>query len=169
VTIPALFVLAILYSNVKVVDQTYQVPPNNWRYIDSADWRYPELQWQNTPAIVRATYIVESGAPVRLMLLDRAGLDGLRRGEPPMPLRQTGISSAGVVIQRAASPNDCILVLENRGSAATAVVHLFVTVDSWNAAELSPQRKLAVLAISFCVFFGMLGYAGAKLWRVALK
>ena len=168
-SIPALIFLAILYRNVKVVDQTYQVPPNNWRYIDSADWRFPELDWRNTPAIVRASFVVEAGAPVRLMLIDRAGLEQLKRGDAPVPLRETTSATAGMVVQRSGSPNDSILVIENRGSPVTSVVRLVVTLDSWEAAELSPERKLAVLVVSFCVFFGMVGYAGAKLWRAQVR
>jgi hypothetical protein len=164
----ALFLLAGAFHNLKVVDQTYQIPPNNWRYIDSADWRNP-LEWRDAPAIIRASFKVESGPAVRLMIVDRASLERVQRGEEPTPLRQTISAAAGALVQRSGSPNDCILLLENRGAAATASVHLAVTIDSWDAAELSPERRLAVLAISFCVFFGMLGYAGAKLWRAAVK
>lgn len=164
----ALFLLAGAFHNLEVVGATYQIPPNNWRYIDSADWRYP-LEWRDTPAIIHASFKVESGPAVRMMIVDRASLKRIQRGEEPTPLAQTISATAGALTQRSGSPNDYILLLENRGAAATTSVHLRVTMDSWDAAELSPQRKLAVLTISFCVFFGMLGYAGAKLWRVAVK
>lgn len=165
---PCLFLLA-LYRNVNVVDQTYQVPPGAWRYVDSADWRYPAWQSKAGPAIIHAAFTVASGPSVRLMVMDRAGLNKLERGESPALLRQTAAATTGTLRQRTGSPNDCILVLENRGSQAAAIVRLTVSVDSWDAPELSPGRRLAVLAVSFGVFFGLVGYSAGKLRRVFTK
>ncbi|HEX3876242.1 MAG TPA: hypothetical protein VHW24_04610 [Bryobacteraceae bacterium] len=155
-----------LFRNVNMVDRVDQVPPDNWRYIDSSNWRSPELQWREEPAIVTAVFTVESGAPVRLLMIDRAGLEELKTGHMPSPLRKTPPIRSGVLREHVGNPNDCVFVLENRGSPDSSVVRLRVSIDSWEAAELSPRRKLAVLAISFCVFVGITGYATSKLWRV---
>lgn len=165
----AFLLFAGLFHNVNVIDDTYQIPPNNWRYVDSRDWRYAGLQQNERPGIVRASFVVKSGPPVRLLLMDRASLDALQRGGPPTPLRETAVAAAGVLAHRFDSAADCILVLENRGSPATSTVHLIVTVDSWESAELSPERKLVVLAVSFSVFFGMVTYSAARLWKVFRK
>jgi hypothetical protein len=162
----ALLLLAGAFHDINVVDQTYQIPAGNWRYIDSEDWHFPEPEWRDRSAIIRASYVVESGPPVRLLLMDRASLDSLRHGADAAPLQQTAAAALGVLRHRIGSPADCILVLENRGSPQTATVHLLVTLDSWEASELSPRRKLIVLAVSFGVFFGLVTYSAARLWKV---
>lgn len=165
--IPLLLLLAAgSYRNINVFDQRYEVPHNTWSYTDPADWRFPQEEWRDLPATVRATYVVESGPPLRLLLMDRASLDAFEHGGPPTLLAATPAAAFGVLRRRVGSPADCFLVLDNRGSTETAVVHLMVTADSWNAAELSPRRKLVVLAVSFGLFFGMVGYSAAKLWKV---
>lgn len=162
----ALLLFLAAYHDVRVVDQTYQIPPGNWRYLDAADFHHPEPDWRDRPAVLEAAFAVESGPPVRLLLLDRAGLDQLQQGGAPAPLQSTPSGRGGMLTERSGSPGDCVFVLENRASQQTAIVRLRVTMASWDAAVLSPQRKLWVLAISFGLFFATVSYSAAKLWRV---
>jgi hypothetical protein len=162
----AWLLLVAFYHNLTVVDQSIRISADNWWYLDLAERRSPELDWRNGPALVRASYVVEQGQPVRLLLTNRAGVEQIERGQAPVKLRQTALGPAGMLWERTGSPDDCFLVLDNRGSPAPSTVRVRVTVDSWDAPQLSSGRKLAVLAISFGVFFGMVGYSASKLWRV---
>lgn len=157
--------LALLHQ-VRVVDQSYQIPPNNWRYVDAADWHAATQGWRDSPAIVHASFLVESGASVRLLLLDREHLEEMRQGAPPAALQSTPLGRAGTLSAETGAPGDCVLVLENRGSPQTAIVHLQVMLDSWNAGGVSRDRKVWVLALSFAFFFATVSYSAAKLWRV---
>ena len=47
-----------------VVDEVYQIPADDWRYVDLGPVR--------RPAIVKAEISVESGLPMRLILIERA-------------------------------------------------------------------------------------------------
>lgn len=165
--LPASILLAaVLFHGVPVVDQTYQIPPNNWRYVDAADWRATAVNWRDSPVTVHATFVVEAGPSVRLLMLDREHLDEMRQGAPPAPLEMTPFGRGGKLNVRTGSPGDSVLVIENRGSPQTAIVRLRVTLDSWSAPLVSPQRKLWVLALSFAFFFATVSYSAAKLWRV---
>ncbi len=162
----AFLFLLVSFRDVTVLNETYQIPPDNWRYVDSEEWHYPGLQWKEGPAVVRADFTVESGPPVRLMLMDRANLDRLKRDESTRAMRRSVMGQSGSLQVRAASPSDYVVVLDNRGSPQTATVHLRVKIDSWNSDELTPERRLAVIAISFGVFFGIVTFSAARLWRV---
>jgi hypothetical protein len=155
------------YRDVNVLDQTFQVPPDDWRYVDSTDWRRAGVEWKERPGVVKAFFDVESGPPVRLMLLNRADLDSLKRGEAGHIVRRTQAELRGGLAERTGRPGDYVIVLENRGSPETAIVRLRVTLDSWDATQLTPERRLAVLGISFAVFFGLVSFSAIKLWRAA--
>jgi hypothetical protein len=161
------FLLLAAYHDVKVLDQTYQIPPNDWRYVDSKDWRYPAADWQDQPAIVSALFQVEAGPPARLLMMDRANLARLKRGESHEVLRGTPPVLSGIIQQRVGAPGDYVLVLWNPNPSRTAIARLTVSLDSWDATQLTAGRKLAVLAISFGVFFGLVGFSAIKLWRAA--
>ncbi len=160
----AFLFLLVVFRSVSVLDQTYQVPPDNWRYVDSNEWQYPSLEWKEGPAIVNADFTVESGPPITVMLMDRANLDQLKHSEPHQAAG-AALGPNGRFGLRVASPRNYVLVLENRGSPQTATVHVRVKIDSWDYTELTPERRLVVIAISFGVFFGIVTYSGAKLWR----
>jgi hypothetical protein len=160
-----LLFLLVVFRGVSVLDQTYQVPPDNWRYVDSNEWQYPGLEWKEGPAIVNADFTVESGPPITMMLMDRANLDQLKHGELHEAAAGTTLAPNGRLGLRVASPRNYVLVLENRGSSQTTTVHVRVKIDSWDYTELTPERRLAVIALSFGVFFGIVTYSGAKLWR----
>jgi hypothetical protein len=161
----SLFLLAAI-RNVTVLDQTFQVPADSWRYAESSEWRYPALEWKEGPAIVRAEYSVETGPPVRVMLMSRENLGRLKRGEAFRPPGRAPGQGNGVLQVRAGAPEDYVVVLDNRASKEPSSVHLHVSIATWNALQLAPGRRLAVLAISFGVFFGIVTYSASKLWRV---
>jgi hypothetical protein len=149
-------ILLALSGRVDVVDQVYQIP--------AADWRYVDLGPMRRPVIIKAAFNVESGPPVRLMALTRSDLDHMSHGEPYSPLRALE-SQGGSFEQRILQAGDEYAVaLENRGSQP-ASVHLRILLDFGDAAQLSTQRRLTVIAVSLAVFFGLVGFSAVRLWR----
>ena len=151
-------ILLAISGGVEVVNEVYEIP--------AADWRYVDLGHIRRPVIVKAFFRVESGPAVRLTVLTRGDLDRMSHGEPYMPLRaleSPGGSFAHRILQPA---GEYAVALENRGSQA-ASVHLRILLDYGDATQLSPERRLTVIAISFAVFFGLAGFSAIKLWRAA--
>jgi hypothetical protein len=159
----ASLVLLAISGGVELVDEVYQVP--------AADWRYVDLGPVRRPAIVKAAFSVESGPNVRLMLMARRDLDRMSHGETYAPLRALA-GHAGSFEHRIRPPGDYVVVLENaavenRASPQPASVHLRILLDYGDATQLSPERRLTVIAISFAVFFGLVSFSATKLWRAA--
>ncbi len=152
----SLILLAV--PNGVVVDQVYQIPADDWRYVDLGRVR--------RPALVKTEINVESGPPVRLVLIERGNFERMSRGETYAPLRSFA-SRGGGFEQRINPLGDYIVALDNRGSPQPATVHLRITLDFKDATQLSPERRLAVIAISFAVFCGLVGFSATKLWRAA--
>jgi hypothetical protein len=151
-------ILLAISGGVEVVDQVYQIPASDWRYVDLGTMR--------RPVIVKAAFSVESGPPVRLMVLTRSDLDRMSHGGPYSPLRALE-SQGGSLEQHILQPGGAYVVaLENRGSQP-ASVHLQILLDYGDAAQLSPQRRLTVVAVSLAVFFGLVGFSALRLLRAA--
>jgi hypothetical protein len=141
-----------------VVDEVYQIPADDWSYVDLGPVRQP--------AIVKADISVEAGLPMRLILIERREFERMSHGENYIPLRSIA-SRGGGFEQRVNPPGDYIVALDNRGSRQSATVHLRILLDSSDPTQLSPERRLVVIAISFAVFIGMAGFSAIKLWRAA--
>jgi hypothetical protein len=159
----ASLVLLAISGGVELVDEVFQVP--------AADWRYVDLGSMRRPAIVKAAFSVESGLPIRLMLMTRGDLDRMSHGETYAPLSAVA-SHSGSFEHRIRPPGDYVVVLENaaletRANPRPASVHLRILLDYGDATQLSPERKLTVIAISFAVFFGLVSFSATKLWRAA--
>lgn len=150
-------ILLAISGGIEVVDEVYQIPP--------ADWRYVDLGHVRRPVIVKSAFSVELGPPVTLMTLTRTNLDRMSHGEPYTSLHAVA-SRAGSFAQRIIQPGDYVVAVENRGSQP-ASVRLQILLDYGDATQLSPERRLTVIAISFAVFFGLVGFSGIKLWRAA--
>ena len=154
----ASLLLLTLPGGVELVNEVYQIP--------AADWRYVDLGRVLRPAIVKAGITVESGSPVRLILIARSDLERMSRGESYTPLRSL-TSRGGSFEHRIIRPGDYVVALDNRGSPQPATVQLRILLDFGDATQLSPERRLAVIAISFAVFLGIAGLSAIKLWRAA--
>jgi len=62
-------------TSVELVDEVYQIPANEWRYV--------EIDLKQQPALVSATFQVLTGAgQARIALMRRQDLERLRGGEP---------------------------------------------------------------------------------------
>jgi hypothetical protein len=145
-------------SSVELVDQTYLIPPNDWRFVD--------LGLKQRPAMIRAAFEVESGPPVQLILMERADLERLNRGEAHSVVAVSQTKPKGRLEVRTGRPGDYVIVVENHsGQPEAAKVRLRVAIDFVEATELSPQCQLTVIYISFGVFFGIVTYSARRLWQ----
>ena len=149
-------------TTVDLVDEVYQIPANEWRYVP--------VDLKQNPALVIARYEVQSpGGQVRLALLRRDDLERMRAGLPHGVMDESAPSSAGSLAPRVRGPGEFVLVVDNRAEAA-ASVHLRVSLDfnvsrGPEVTRLSPQRQLAVILISFAVFFGIVTWSARRLLR----
>jgi len=149
-------------TGVDLVDEVYQIPANEWRYV--------ELGLNQKPALVSAGYSVESGSrEVRLALMRREDLDRLREGAPQSVIDVTARAASGALKPHVRGPGDFVVVVDNRGDAP-AKVHLRVHLDfsvgqGSEVTQLSPRRQLAVILISFALFFGIVGWSARRLLR----
>ncbi len=149
-------------SRVELVDQTFEIPANDWRFVD--------LGLRQRSALVRASFVVESGPPVQLLLMEQADVERLNRGETHGIVLATPVGPAGRLSVHPGNPSDYVVVIENRyGPRETSKVRLHVAVDFVEATGLSRERQLTVIAISFAVFFGIVTYSARRLWSVVRR
>lgn len=146
---------------VDVVDEVYQIPASEWRYV--------ELGLNQRPAIVHAHYQVESGSQqVRLALMRREDLERLRAGLPHGVIEETDPAGSGSFTPHVRGPGDYVVVVDNPGAAAS--VHLRIWLDfgvrpGHEVTQLSPQRQLVVILLSFAFFFGIVTWSARRLLR----
>jgi len=167
----AAILLIAASTSVELVDEVYRIPP--------AEWKYVEVNLRQNPALVAASFQVESGAgsaagTVRLALMTRADLANLRDGLPHGLLAVTPGGRSGGFEFRVRGPGDYVLVVDNRSSKQPARVHLRVALDFARPAgplvtRLSRQRQLTVIALAFAFFFAVVTYSARKLLRAAKR
>ena len=159
---PLAFILLFFAStNVNLVDEVYRIPANEWRWV--------EVSLRQRPALVSANFRVESGNPdVRLILMRGEDRERLRDGMPHGWIVETPAGRSGHLDWMVRRPDDYAVVVDNLGGAT--VVNLRVTLDFGarqlpEATSLSSGRRLAVILISFGVFFGIVLFSARRLIR----
>ena len=174
---PALILMATAAtssSSIQVSDARHVVPRGNWRYLDIQDLiKVDLLDWYTTePATVKVDYTVESGPPVRVEILRRAAVDRMSR-RPAGWLLGTNPESQGHLQARLPDPGEYAVVIDNRGNdSGPATVRMKLVLDYASQRQvterhLAPERQLAVIAISFVAFFGIVVFSARSLWRNA--
>jgi hypothetical protein len=160
----ALLLLAAPSTSVVLVDELYQIPANEWRYV--------EVSLQQQPALVWADYRTEAGAKdVRVALLRREDLERLRGDRVPGWLAETEPGPSGGLRFRVRERGEYAIVVDNREGDGPASVYLKVSLDFGSGrggpvvTTLSPRRQLMVILISFAVFFGIVTWSARRLLR----
>ena len=149
-------------TSVELVDEVYQIPAYQWRYV--------EIGLKQQPALVSATFQVVTGSQqARIALMRGQDLERLRDGQPHGVMTVTPLASQGNLSYFVHSPDDYVIVVDNRAAQPSAV-HLRIWLDFGGGpgpavTRLSPRRQLAVVLISFAVFFGIVSYSARSLWR----
>jgi hypothetical protein len=149
-------------TSVELVDEVYQIPANQWRYVD--------LTLKQQPALVSATFQVQTGSPqARIALMRGQDLERLRGGQPHGVLAVTPLASSGNLSYYASRPDDYAVVVDNRAAKPSAI-HLRISLEFGGSpgpavTRLPRPRQLAVILISFAVFFGIVTFSARRLWR----
>ena len=163
--LPLACILLLAASRVELVDEVYQIPANEWRYV--------ELGLNQQPAFVAAAYEVNSGpSAVRLALLAAPDLEKLKAGAPHSVMDVTEEAGRGVLNHQVREPGDYVLVIDNQGNSP-ASVRLRVWLDFARrgpaVTQLSPTRQLAIVVISFAVFFGIVSFSARRLLKLVRR
>jgi hypothetical protein len=150
-------------NSVELVDEVYQIPAHQWRYVD--------FTLKQQPALVSATFQVLTGSgQARIALMRSQDLERLRGGQPHGVMAVTRLASSGNLSYYVHWPDDYALVVDNHAAQPSAV-HLRISLEFGSGegpavTRLSPRRQLAVILISFAVFFGIVSFSARRLWRV---
>jgi hypothetical protein len=156
-----LFLLAVS-SKVELVNEDYQIPPHDWRYV-------AELGIKQQPGMVLAEYQVKAGPGlVRLILMHREDLERLRHNLPHSYIELTPRGRAGNLRRYIHDLGDYVLMVDNRDGDHAAGVHLSISMDFGQGA-LSPERQLTVIILSFAVFFGIVTWSGRRLLQAVKR
>jgi hypothetical protein len=160
----ALLLMLAASSRVELVDDVYEIP--------SAEWRYVEVSLKQHPVLVGCDYRVEKdGGPVRIMLLSQANLLKLRRGIPYEMMAATGLGPVGTLRFRMRQPGEYAVVVDNpsaRGGPSKVRLRVFLDFSARGGPgvqTLSRGRKLLVILISFAVFFSIVTVSARRLLR----
>lgn len=152
-----LLLLLLSSSQVLLVDEVFTIP--------AADWRFIELMLQQRRSKLRCDFrVISSGAAVRVALIGLEDLQRMRMGRPPGVLEARPFQSGGRFEQPIEVPGHYALIIESQ--RAPARVQVRVNVDfSPEVGYLSRQRQLAVIVISFAVFFAIVTYSARRLLK----
>jgi len=159
--------LLVSPSSIDLVDEIYQIPANEWRYV--------EVSLKQQPALLSAELESRAGSrEVRAALLRREDLDRLRNNHPYGVLASTPPGPLGQLRYYVRDPGEYAVVVDNRDSDAPVTVRLRVWLDftgpiGHDAGRLSPQRQLTVILVSFAVFFGIVTWSARRLLQSVRK
>lgn len=141
-----------------LTEEVFQIPAREWRYV--------EMVLKQVPVTVDCDFSVLSGTgAVRVALVNSEGLDALKQGN--RDAMGSGAFTRQAAFSRVVSvPDEYAVVVENSGHGP-ASVRLRVSLDyserGPQARYLSPQRRLAVIAISATVFLAIVAYSAKRL------
>lgn len=158
--IPVALILLASATHVELVDDVFHIP--------ARQWLYTELALRQRPSVLSADLDVRSGSrQVRLALLRREDLDRLRADRPFGVLATTDPAGSSHLRYPIRVPGDYFLLIDNRTSGGqSSEAHIRVAVDFGPPAfQLPFQRQIAVIVISFAVFFVIAGYSARRLLR----
>jgi hypothetical protein len=157
--ITALLLLLFASGPQTLLDEVFQVPAKEWRYV--------QVVLKQPPVTVECEFHVISGnGAVRVALVNRDGLDELRQGDREA-LGAGGFGQQGRYHHLVIVPDEYEVVIEN-GGHSPAAVKVRVSLDFSErglpqARYLSPERRFAVIVISATVFLAIVIYSARKL------
>ena len=161
----AVLILLLLAAatRVELVDDVYTIPASAWRYV--------QVDLKQTPVGVNCDFqVLTPGARVRAALLSRADLERFSDNQAHGFLAATPAEGSGRFHYRLHQAGQFAVVLDNRPAKAPVRVRLRVSLDfsgrpAHGVGTLSPQRRLAVILISFAVFFAIVTWSAKKLLK----
>jgi hypothetical protein len=158
--IPALLFLLAALGGVDTIDENFEIPARDWRYVP----RPLTLQ----PAMVDCVFQSDRpDAQVRLVLLSQSALNDWRVGRDHQETAATPVGPRGA-LRTPVHDLDTFVAIENRAPRPVRV-RLRVFLEQPPVRYLSRGRQLAVIAISFGVFFAIVSISARKLLKAIRK
>jgi hypothetical protein len=164
--VPILALIAALWmgtagaaQRVELVDEVYSVPANEWRYID--------FSLRQLPVTISGEYTVSGTQPgARLLLIRLPEPRRVREHHLRNPVAETPFAVRGRLQHHVRTAGHYVVVIDNRGRAVEAAVHLRIGLDFGpQVTYLSQQRRLTVILVSFAVFFAVVGWSARRLMK----
>jgi hypothetical protein len=129
------------------------------------------LSLRQTPAVVSASYSVESGPDrVRIALVSKEEYD--RVDNSPSHLSEDALLAAtprgksGAFTHQVYKKGDYLIMVDNRDDKQnTANVQVRVAWHYPRVSQLSPERRYTVVGLSFLTFFAVVTYSARKLLK----
>ena len=158
--IAALLFLLAASSRVDLIDENFEIPASDWRYVPRA------LTQQ--PAMLNCVFQSDRpDAQVRLVLLSHADLNAWRVGRDHEEIATTPAGPRGT-LRMSVHDADTYVAIENRAGRPVRV-RLRVFLEQPQVRYLSRGRQLTVIVISFGVFFAIVSFSARKLLKAIRK
>jgi hypothetical protein len=148
----------LLASSVVLRDDTNTVPPQRWRYE-----RF--ITRDQLPVDVDCSFRVVQGPSVRVELVTEENLEALRRGQPHEFI---AASTTGTLREEIGVPGTFAVVIINSDKSQAADVAMRLSLDFSAKSltvtgQLSPEKKLVVILLSFGGFLAIVSLSARKL------
>ena len=159
---------AVLFALLSV--NVFGVTPASFR-LDPGDFRWIPFTVNQVPTEVDSSFQVTRGdASVHMELLPMGEFRRFNRGREHETLAISENGRAGSFRRVLDTRGQYVVVVINKSNARPVTVTLEVRTDlnpnaDVSARTISPQRRLAVILISFAIFFGTVTWAGVRLLR----
>lgn len=153
--------LASAAGTAVLADDTYQLPPGDWRWI-----RF-EIRQRPATAFCRFETLGEPGT-VRVELVSRRDLELFKQRKSHGSLTASPSTATGAVSQYIDQPGEYAAIVENTNSRPAAVhLQLSLTFPPPKpvARTLSPNRRLTVILVSFGMFFAIVTFSARALLK----
>jgi hypothetical protein len=136
--------------------------------VPASEWRYVEFSLKQLPVSVQAGYETQAGGSVQMMLMRRHELKRRRDRRSHGAMVATEAGARGALDFRVRAPGDYVVVVENLDGDQTAELRLRVALEFGGlngqpVSHLAPRRRMAVILISFAVFFGIVTWSARRL------
>ena len=154
---PAVFLLLLAAQATVLRDESDVVPPGQWRFDEF-------LLKDQLPATVNCTFRVDPPGKARVELLTAANLQALLHGREHEAIAVAKGPGSGELRYEIGVPGRFAVVVINEEQNREARVALKVGLDfSVNATYVPPERRLAVILLSFFGFLAIVTLSARKL------
>jgi len=159
---------AILIALLSV--RVFGATPASFR-LEPGDFRWIPFTVNQVPTEVNSSFQVTRGDPsVHMELLPMSDFRRFNRGREHQTLALSETGRTGSFRRVLDTRGQYVVVVINKSNARPATVTLEVRTDlnanaGVSARTISPQRRLAVILISFAIFFATVTWAGVRLLR----
>ena len=156
----ALFLLAAAPQRLLIVDETVQVPASQVRAVS--------LNVAAREASLDCEFAVSGpGSGVRVALMSWEQAERFRRGLSHHTVKALPYATSGTFRAGVAGSGRYQMVLDNRMEGRGPVdvrLKVWLTFGPVPALELSSRERAVIVAISLSFFFGVVWFAGRRLW-----